>query len=211
MFPNFLLKGVPLKNILRTAGALFAVLLTSFTPPAQALLMISHMGHGGGHGGCSIETGPFPLGLSIYQLAESRKETMGPVEHPHCDHIPTPGRVRMSIDFSTYEPREMPLTLRLVRKDGASEKEIDQTPSKIYSSGIATMETRLDQVGEYEFQLDFASGGKMPATQFRLPIHVGDRDKHGFPWLGASIATALLLAAGGAFLWLKRQKPAGTA
>jgi len=210
MFPNFLLKGVPVKNILRTAGALFAVLLTSFTLPAQAQMMIAHIGHGSGHGGCTIETGPFPLGFSIYQLAEPGKETTGLDEHPHCDHIPTPGRVRLGIDFTTNEPREMPLTLRLVKKDGASEKEIVVVPSQLYSSGVATMETRLDQLGQYELQLDFAPGGKMPATQFRLPIHVGGRDEHGFLWLGVGIGAALLLAAGGAFLWLKR-RPAGTA
>lgn len=210
MLSKFPLKGVPMKNTLRIAGALFAVLLTSFTLPAQAQMMIAHIGHGSGHGGCDIETGPFPLGFSIYQLAEPGKETTGLDEHPHCDHIPTPGRVRLGIDFKTNEPREMPLTLRLVRKDGASETEIAAAPSQRYSSGVVTMETRLDQLGQYELQLDFAADGKMPATQFRLPIHVGGRDQHGFPWLGVGIGAALLLVAGGAFLWLKR-RPAGTA
>ncbi|MDO8348256.1 MAG: hypothetical protein Q7S85_10210 [Rugosibacter sp.] len=196
-----------MKHVLRISGAVLAVLMILFALPARAQMMIGHMFHG--HGNCVIETGTYPVEFAAYPLPGPGENPNAEV-HPHCDHIPKPGQVRLLVDLVKPEEREMPLTLRLVKMEGSTEKELLSVPEKIYATGFAAIETALEQEGQYALLLDFAKTASTAEGHIRIPLHVGDRDgDHGVPWLKIGAGILLLLAAGGgAWYWLNR-RPAG--
>lgn len=193
-----------MKGTLRNSGELLVVLLALMALPAYAQLMIGHMFHG--HGSCTIETGTFPVEFAAYQVP-GPGEDQNLAIHPHCDHIPTAGAVRLSVDLMEPPEREMPLALRLVKVDGNQEKELVSVPAKTYASGIVALETQLDQDGQYALLLDFDKSEKYAGGKIRIPLHVGEGGGHGFPWLGAGVGLILLLAAGGGtyYYWLNRR------
>lgn len=188
---------------IRIAGAILTTLMALGALPAAAQMMIGHMGHGS-HSGCTIATGPFPIGFAAYKLADPG-QGKDFVLDGHCNHIPDPGHIRFAIDYQTPEPREMPLALRLVKTDDG-EKEIISIPAKIYLNGVVNLETRLEQTGQYDLLLDFAQGGGTPAAQIHIPLHVGGNGgDHGTPWL--TIGLTLLAAGGAAYVfWQRRQQ-----
>ncbi|MBI5860587.1 MAG: hypothetical protein HZB64_00130 [Rhodocyclales bacterium] len=196
-----------MKHVLRISGAVLAVLMILFALPARAQMMIGHMFHG--HGNCVIETGTYPVEFAAYPLPGPGENPNAEV-HPHCDHIPKSGQVRLLVDLVKPEEREMPLTLRLVKMEGSTEKELLSVPEKIYATGFAAIETALEQEGQYALLLDFAKTASTAEGHIRIPLHVGDRDgDHGVPWLKIGAGILLLLAAGGgAWYWLDR-RPAG--
>lgn len=196
-----------MKGALRNFGALLVVLMTLTAPPARAQLMIGHMFHG--HGNCSIQTGPFPVEFAAYQVP-GPGEDQNIAIHPHCDHIPTPGAVRLSIDLMEPAEREIPLALRLVRIDNGEEKELISVPAKTYPAGVVALETKLDRDGQYALLLDVAKSSSNSGGQIRIPMHVGDQaGGHGLSWLTLAIGAILLAAAGSAaWFWLRRPPPA---
>lgn len=187
---------------IRITEAILVTLMALAGLPAAAQMMIGHMGHGG-HNGCTIATGPFPLGLAVYKLADPGQGQDFGLEG-HCSHIPDPGNIRVAIDFQTPQPRDMPLALRLVKTDDG-EKEIISVPAKRYINGVVNLETRLEQTGQYDLLLDFAQGGGTAATQVHIPLHVGGGGGgHGTSWLAIGLT---LLAAGAAYvLWESRRR-----
>lgn len=193
-----------MKLAFRNAGAVLVALMMLFAPSANAQLMIGHMFHG--HGNCAIETGTYPVEFAVYPLPGPGENPNAEV-HPHCDHIPKPGPVRLLVDLVKPEQREMPLTLHLIKVEGNTEKEILTVPEKTYATGFAAIETALQQEGQYALLLDFAKTANTAEGHVRIPLHVGDLEGgHGFPWLAVGISLVLLLAAGGgAYYWLNRR------
>lgn len=196
-----------MKRVLPISGAVLAVLIMLFALPARAQMMIGHMFHG--HGNCVIETGTYPVEFAAYPLPGPGENPNAEV-HPHCDHIPKSGQVRLLVDLVKPEQREMPLTLHLVKVEGNTKKDILTVPEKTYGTGFVAIETALEQEGQYTLLLDFAKTANTAEGHVRIPLHVGDRDGgHGLPWFKIGAGVLLLLAAGGgAWYWLNH-RPAG--
>lgn len=198
-----------MKRVLRISGTVLAILTMLFALPTRAQMMIGHMFHG--HGNCAIETGTYPVEFAAYPLPGPEDNPNAEV-HPHCDHIPKPGQVRLLVDLVKPEQRDMPLTMHLVKVEGNTEKDILTVPEKTYGTGFAAIETALEQEGQYALLLDFAKTANTTEGHIRIPLHVGDRDGgHGLPWLKIGAGVLLLLAAGGgAWYWRNRRPPGKT-
>ncbi|SDY83325.1 hypothetical protein [Nitrosomonas sp. Nm58] len=87
-----------------------AVVLSLAAFSLYAQLMLAHEGHHAGHGGCQVETGDFPVTVSVYEVPEGNIPPM----HSYCDHVPNIGKVNVTIELPA-NAREIPLAVRLVK------------------------------------------------------------------------------------------------
>lgn len=103
------MKSVSKNNWIAKLGG---VVLASFLVlPVQAQLMLAHEGHHSG-GDCTIKTGEFHVGMSIYEAMEGGIPPM----HAYCDSVPNTGKVSITLEIPP-PARQMVLAVRLV-KDG---------------------------------------------------------------------------------------------
>jgi len=87
-----------------------AVLVSLFALPAQAQLMLAHEGHHDA-GGCTINTGEFPVTFSAYEVPEGNIPPM----HSYCENLPSPGKVNLTIELPRDQrARDTPLAVRVV-------------------------------------------------------------------------------------------------
>lgn len=183
-----------------------SILLLSL--PLSAQLMLAHEGHHGA-GGCVINTGDFPVTVSIYEVP---KEDLPPM-HSFCDHVPSAGKVNITIEISDLDAREVPIAVRLIM-DGHEgmdhgEHELLYLPAEQYLSGIIVVSTEFDELGQYSILLETDDGAGNAKTAVRVPVHVGGSGGHGGHGggLGMLEIMFLIIAAGGgaAFFFLRKK------
>ena len=175
--------------------------------PLSAQLMLAHEGHHDGGGGCVIESGDFPVTVSIYEVP---KEDIPPM-HSFCDHVPDVGKINMTIEISDHDTREIPIAVRLVM-DGHEgmdhgEHELLYMPAEQYLSGIIVVSTEFDELGQYSVLLETDDGAGSTKTAVRIPVHVGGSGGHGsHGGVGIVEIIFLIAAAGGAAFFFMRRK-----
>ena len=118
----------------------------------------------------------------------------------------------MSVDLNEPESRKLPLAVRVVMEGhGPNGHEVLSLPPKIYPSGsISLGEVDMADLGQYVVLLETEEDGAMK-EKVRIPLTVGEGGGHGSHGSGPGLmeAAVFLAAAGiGAFLWLRRRKPA---
>ncbi|OQW40939.1 MAG: hypothetical protein A4S08_03585 [Proteobacteria bacterium SG_bin4] len=87
-----------------------AVLVSVFALPVHAQLMLAHEGHHDA-GGCTINTGEFPVTFSAYEVPEGNIPPM----HSYCENLPSPGKVNLTIELPRdARARDTPLAVRVV-------------------------------------------------------------------------------------------------
>ncbi len=176
--------------------------------PLSAQLMLAHEGHHGG-GGCVINSGDFPVTISIYEVP---KEDIPPM-HSFCDHVPGVGKVNVTIEISDLDTREIPIAVRLVMDahEGMDhgEHELLYMPAEQHLSGIIVVSTEFDELGQYSILLETDDGAGNVKTAVRVPVHVGGSGGHGGHGGGLGMLEIIFLiaaAGGGAAFFLMRKK-----
>ncbi len=176
--------------------------------PLSAQLMLAHEGHHGA-GGCVINSGEFPVTVSIYEVP---KEDIPPM-HSFCDHVPGVGKVNVTIEISDLDTREIPIAVRLVMDahEGMDhgEHELLYMPAEQYLSGIIVVSTEFDELGQYSILLETDDGAGNVKTAVRVPVHVGGSGGHGGHGGGLGMLEIIFLiaaAGGGVAFFLMRKK-----
>lgn len=197
-----------MKKYFQNSGiAWFFIAISMFliSLPSSAQLMLAHEGHHDG-GGCKIETGDFPVTVSVYEVPEGDIPPM----HSFCDHVPNAGKINMTIELPDLDAREIPLAVRVLMEghdDSAhGAHEVLYLPAEKYSSGIIVVATQLEHLGQYIVQLETEDNAGNARAAVRIPLHVGGGG-HGGHGSGFGLLEIILLAAagGGAFYFLRRK------
>jgi len=182
--------------------------ILSLSLPLSAQLMLAHEGHHGA-GGCVIQSGDFPVTVSIYEVP---KEDLPPM-HSSCDHVPGVGKVNITIEIADLDTREIPIAVRMVM-DGHEgmdhgEHELLYIPAEQYLSGIIVVSTEFDELGQYSILLETDDGAGNTKTAVRIPVHVGGSGSHGGHGGGLGMLEIIFLiiaAGGGATFFFLRKK-----
>lgn len=154
---------------------------------------------------CIINEKGYSVHFSAY-LKPSADETSSDesdVFLPHCQEIPSTGKVHFTMDFLDRGVRGLPVAVRVVREsvDDPSDSalgpsKLADVPAKIYPTGIIEVEAALNHAGRYAVFLTvdkLATGGK---EQVRIPLQVAPG---GWPPLLIIGIVAVAGAAGFAF------------
>lgn len=173
--------------------------------PLSAQLMLAHEGHHDA-GGCKIETGDFPVTVSVYEVPEGDLPPM----HSFCDHVPNPGEINMTIEIADLDTREIPMAIRVVmegHEEGDQEAhEVHYMPAEQHLSGIIVVATKLEHLGQYTVLLETEDSAGNVKTAVRIPLHVGGgHDGHGSGF-GMLEMIFIVAAAGGLAFFFMRKK-----
>ncbi len=192
------------------AGLCVAVSMLLMSLPLSAQLMLAHEGHHDA-GGCKIETGDFPVTVSVYEVPEGDIPPM----HSFCNHVPNTGKINMTIEIPDLDTREIPIAIRVVM-DGHDDSdhgahEVFYIPAEQYLSGIIVVATELEHLGQYTVLLETEDNAGNVKTAVRVPLHVGGDGGHGGHGSGFGILEIILfaVAAGGGAFFFMRKKNAG--
>ncbi|ABI58544.1 MULTISPECIES: hypothetical protein [Nitrosomonas] len=191
------------------AGLCLAISMFLVSLPASAQLMLAHEGHHD-DSGCKVDDGDFPVAISIYEVPEGNIPPM----HSYCSHVPNAGKINMTIELSDAKTREVPIAVRVLMEGHEGSEhgahEVLYMPAEKYSSGIIVVATNLEQVGQYNVQLETDDGAGNVKTAVKIPLHIGEGSGHSH---GSNFGTMeLILLAGvgiaGAFIFLRKKDPA---
>jgi len=188
------------------AWLFLAVSMFLMSLPLSAQLMLAHEGHHDA-GGCKIETGDFPVTVSVYEVPEGDLPPM----HSFCKHVPNAGKINMTIEIADLDTREIPMAVRVVM-DGHEEgdhevHEVHYMPPEQPLSGIIVVVTELEHLGQYTVLLETEDSAGNVKTAVRIPLHVGGGD-HGGHGSGFGMLELIFIiaAAGGLAFFFMRKK-----
>lgn len=147
---------------------------------------------------CKLTVGPYTMHFTGYQPESAQ-------EKEFCEDIPNVGRTIVALDYINEELRPMTTEVRIIQDTG-SEENLDEItvlhiPAKIYSNGSVTFEHFFPERGKF-VGLVTVKGGQTDEYVSRFPFEVGTGGKSNLPY----ILGALLLAAGGAFFYMRSDK-----
>lgn len=202
-----------MKNIFKNKGIAYLCLAISmflFSQPSSAILMLSHEGHHG-DGGCVIETGDFPVVVSVYEVPEGNVPPM----HSFCSHAPNTGKISVTIELSDQAQRELPIAVRVLMEGhdgGEGAHEVLYMPAEKYTSGVIVVGANIEHEGQYNIQLE-TNEADNTKTAVNIPLHVGGGGGHGDHGSGFGTMEIILLVAAvaaGAFVFTRRKKESET-
>ncbi|MXS85124.1 hypothetical protein ABO04_04140 [Nitrosomonas sp. HPC101] len=191
------------------AGLCLAISISLASLPASAQLMLAHEGHHDSEG-CKIDNGDFPVSISVYEVPEGNIPPM----HSYCNHVPNAGKINMTIELSDAKTREVPIAVRVLMEGHEGSEhgahEVLYMPTEKYSSGIIVVATNLEQVGQYNVQLETDDGAGNVKTAVSIPLHIGEGGGHDHGSSFGTIELILLIGVGiaGAFIFLRKKNPA---
>lgn len=157
-------------------------------------------------GGCTIETGAFPVGFTAYMVPGDYMVPEQAIEAPPisvlCNQMPAPGILNITVDLLVRETRNIYVALSLVRIDGDREDEIMSLPAAQYTSGIISHPLRINEAGQYAILL---RDGR--EEMVRIPLQVGGSSTQGIhlsnhTWGLLLFVTGYLMA----YLWWRKIK-----
>lgn len=187
-----------------------AVSMLLMSLPLSAQLMLAHEGHHDA-GGCKIETGDFPVTVSVYEVPEGDIPPM----HSFCNHVPDAGKINITIEISDLDTREIPIAVRVVMdghegSEHGGEHEVLYMPAEQYLSGIIVVATKLEHLGQYTVLLETEDSAGNVKTAVRVPLHVGGGGGHGNHGSGLGMLEMIFIvaAAGGLAFFFMRKKNA---
>lgn len=151
------------------AGA--ALLFSTLQEQACAQLMLGHAMHSD-DGGCHVSQNGHELHFTTYVTPPDAKSAWMLV--PHCEVIPTPGLVQMTVVLVDQSGRQRPIAAELVHMRLAAGRETERilkVSARTYDAGLIELSQQLNQAGEYELRLDFGPNrgeGGLVTIPFRI-------------------------------------------
>ncbi|PWB84587.1 MAG: hypothetical protein C3F11_00520 [Methylocystaceae bacterium] len=120
----------------------------------------------------------YSVHLTTYFLADSDESAGGPTDDltkydEYCDRIPGTGKVIFSVTLMEKDARNEPVAISFYQTDGGGAlKEINSLPSRVYPSGLLSVETTVAHKGRYVLRLAFGEA-KNKEDMIDMPILVG--------------------------------------
>jgi hypothetical protein len=118
--------------------------------------------------------------LTTYFLADSEQSAGGAVDDlrkydEYCDHVPGTGKVIFAVTLMEKEVRNVPVAVSFYQDDARGGlKEMNALPSRVYPSGMLTMESTLNHKGKYLLRIGFGEA-KEKEDIIEMPIVAGPR------------------------------------
>ena len=116
--------------------------------------------------------------LTTYFLADSEQSAGGAVDDlrkydEYCDHVPGTGKVILAVTLMEKEARSLPIAISFYQTDPKGGlKEINSLPSRVYPSGMLTMESTVAHKGKYLLKIGYGEA-KEKEDIIEMPILVG--------------------------------------
>jgi hypothetical protein len=150
---------------------------------------------------CKLKVAGYFMHFTGYQPQSSRAE--------FCEDIPAPGKAVIVLDFVDDALRDMTTSVRIVRKGGSSasmekmqaneETGLLFVPPKKYPNGTIKLDVTFNEPGNYVGIVTVGDQNESVAT---FPFDVGRSPR---PMQFMINGAAIVLFAGGTFLWAKRR------
>jgi len=173
------------------------------------------------HGGVSIEFDTCVLKIGSYRMHLTGYQPETAMGEEFCEDIPKTGNAIIVLDYVDNPLRDMTAGVRVIEKDSwpAAQspegddraKTIVDMPPKIYKTGSVKIERRFDKPGYFVGFLTAEKEGQEKLVS-RFPFSVG-YGKGSLSMTGGGSRMyaiygiiALVLVAGGAFYYLKKQR-----
>lgn len=118
-------------------------------------------------GACVIQTGAFPVGFNAYVIPEGDH----PSYPPFCSPVPA-GPLNLVMDLLAQDVREVPLTVKLMKVEGAEEREILSLPPTKYTSGNIALTVKLEPNAKYKVLLIGAYSSESVGNLVEIPLDV---------------------------------------
>lgn len=99
-------------------------------------------------GACVINSGSFPVGFNAYVIPDGDH----PPYPPFCSPVPA-GRLDIVIDLFSFELREKPIAIKIVKIEEGKEHEIELIPSTTYNNGSIPLRVSFEPRSKYNILL----------------------------------------------------------
>ena len=99
-------------------------------------------------GACVIDSGSFPVGFNAYVVPEGNH----PSYPPFCSPVPA-GLLNIVIDLFSFELREQPIAIKVVKIEQNEEQEALSIPSTTYNNGSIPIMISLEPRSKYTILL----------------------------------------------------------
>lgn len=99
-------------------------------------------------GACVIDSGAFPVGFNAYVIPEGNH----PSYPPFCSPVPA-GRLDIVIDLFSFELREKPIAIKIVKIEKGEEQEIESIPPATYNNGSIPLTVSFEPRSKYHILL----------------------------------------------------------
>jgi hypothetical protein len=99
-------------------------------------------------GACVIDSGSFPVGFNAYVIPEGDH----PSYPPFCSPVPA-GRLDIVIDLFSFELREKPIAIKIVKIEKGEEQEIESIPPTTYDNGSIPLTVSFEPDSKYHILL----------------------------------------------------------
>ena len=99
-------------------------------------------------GACVIDSGSFPVGFNAYVVPEGNH----PSYPPFCSPVPA-GLLNIVIDLFSFELREQPIAIKVVKIEQNEEQEALSIPSTTYNNGSIPIMISLEPRSKYNILL----------------------------------------------------------
>jgi hypothetical protein len=148
---------------------------------------------------CKLTVGPYTMHFTGFQPESAQ-------EKEFCEDIPNVGRTIVALDYINEELRPMTTEVRIIQDTG-TEENLDEitvmhVPAKVYPHGSVTFEHYFPERGKFVGLVTVRGEQSDEVYVSRFPFEVGTGGKSNLPY----ILGALLLAAGGAFFYMRSDK-----
>ena len=153
-------------------------------------------------GACVIDSGSFPVGFNAYVVPEGNH----PSYPPFCSPVPA-GLLNIVIDLFSFELREQPIVIKVVKIEPNEEQEALSIPSTTYNNGSIPIMISLEPRSKYNILLLEGNPDKDIGTSLvTIPIETrrkgdyvhtgkaGSGSKYGYLFIIFGIAGAIVLA-----------------
>ncbi|WP_428423460.1 hypothetical protein [Methylibium sp.] len=192
---------MPGRAILAGAAFLFSLLQEQ----ACAQLMLGHAIHSD-DGGCHVSQTGHELHFTTYVTPPDAKSVW--MLTPHCEVIPTPGLVQVTVVLVDQSGRQRPIAAELVRMRPAAGRETERilkVPARTYDAGLIELSQQLNQAGAYELRLDFGPG-QGGSDLVSIPFRIEPRQQSRMQSRHYLLVLCAMLVATGVGAWAIRRR-----
>ena len=151
-------------------------------------------------GACVIDSGSFPVGFNAYVVPEGNH----PSYPPFCSPVPA-GLLNIVIDLFSFELREQPIAIKVVKIEKNKKQEALSIPSTTYNNGSIPIMISLEPHSKYTILLlegdpDIDIGTPLVTIPIETRskgdyVHTGATDsKYGFLFIIFGIVGLIVLA-----------------
>ncbi len=133
-------------------------------------------------GACVIDSdsGSFPVGFSAYVIPEGNH----PSYPPFCSPVPA-GRLDIVIDLFSFELRDRPIAIKIVKIEKGEEHEISSLPPSTYTNGSIPLTVLFEPSSKYNILL-FEKNADESTDKHLVTIPLDVRRKGDYVHTGAT-------------------------